>query len=76
MNNGTEIIFEIKKHIGVIEAHEGWKKEVNIVAWNGGAPKIDIRSWSESHEQMTRGITLTDDEARALALALIKHYAE
>lgn len=35
-----DIIFEIVEHIGVLsEKKNGWKKEVNLVSWNGGDPK-------------------------------------
>ena len=61
----NEVTFEIKKHIGVITEHEtGWKKELNLVSWNGNAPKYDIRDWSPNHEQMGRGITLTKTEMK------------
>lgn len=41
-----EVTFEITEHLGVIAAYStGWKKELNIVSWNGGAPKYDIRDW-------------------------------
>ena len=63
----AEVTYEIKKHYGVISDHDkSWKKEVNLVSWCEGKPKIDIRSWNEDHTKMTRGITLTIDEARAL----------
>ena len=62
-----QITFEILEHIGVISEHgNGWKRECNIVAWNGGRPKVDIREWSEDHMKMSRGITLTDEESRRL----------
>jgi len=59
--------FEITKEIGVIgEGTRGWRKEMNIVSWNGRPPKLDIRDWSETHEKMGKGITLTGAEARAM----------
>lgn len=59
-----DITFEIVKHIGVLsESRTGWKKEVNLVSWNGGDPKIDIREWDETHTKMSRGLTFTHDEA-------------
>lgn len=65
MNN--DITFEIKKHIGVIaEYATGWKKEINLVAWNGGAPKFDVRDWDPAHEHMSRGVTLTEKEINKL----------
>ena len=63
----SEFTFEITKHIGVIKAYEtGWSKEINIVSWNGGQPKVDIRDWDENHERMSRGVTLTKDEFRKM----------
>jgi len=59
--------YEIKRHIGVIaEYPNGWTKELNIVAWNGGVDKYDIRDWDATHEHMSRGVTLHKDEARKL----------
>jgi hypothetical protein len=42
------------------------KKEFNRVSWNGGEPKYDIRDWSEDHDKMGKGITLTETELRRL----------
>lgn len=62
-----ETVFEIKEHIGVIERRsDGWSKELNIVSWNGGPYKYDIRDWDPNHERMSRGITLTEEQALKL----------
>lgn len=75
-NASTEVTFEIMEHVGVLESrNDGWTKEVNIVSWNGGQPKIDIRDWDPTHERMTRGITLMEDAAEKLAQALTARYA-
>ena len=64
----ADITFEIVKHYGVIsEEKGGWRKELNMVSWNGRTPKFDIRDWSPDHEKMGKGITLTKDEAAKLA---------
>ncbi len=61
------ITFEIKKHIGVInESAKGWTKELNLVSWNGGAPKYDIREWSPEHDKMGKGVTFTEEEIAKL----------
>ena len=73
----TEVFFEQKEHIAVLAARDnGWNKEANVVAWNGGEPKIDIRDWSKDHEHMGRGITLTEKEAEKLAKALAQRFME
>jgi len=57
----ADIKFEIKKHIGVLsENAKGWKKELNLVSWNEREPKYDIREWSPEHDNMGKGVTLTD----------------
>ena len=69
-----EIKFELVKEIGVIgEGTRGWRKEVNIVSWNGRSPKLDIRDWNETHEKMGKGVTLTGAEARTM-LALLNGF--
>ncbi|MCL2436773.1 MAG: PC4/YdbC family ssDNA-binding protein [Clostridiales bacterium] len=67
VNEKDQITFEIVEHVGVISTHPtGWKKELNIVAWNGGNEKYDLRDWDPNHEHMSRGITLHKDEAKKL----------
>ena len=62
-----EFKFEITKKIGVIgEGSRGWRKEVNVVSWNGRPPKLDIRDWSETHEKMGKGVTLSGSETKML----------
>ncbi|MGI6668001.1 MAG: YdbC family protein [Acetivibrionales bacterium] len=63
----ADIKFEIIQHLGVIgEGTKGWKKEVNLVSWNGRKPKLDIRDWDETHEKMGKGTTLGKSEAEEL----------
>ena len=62
-----EIKFEIVEQIGVLnETEKGWKKELNLVSWNDRDPKYDLRDWSENHERMGKGITLTKEEVEKL----------
>lgn len=65
--NNDEMKFEIKQHFGILkERKNGWKKELNKVAWGDNDPKWDIREWNEEHDKMSRGITLSDEEAKIL----------
>lgn len=60
----ADIKFDIVEEIGVLsENAKGWKKELNLISWNGAAPKYDIRDWSPEHEKMGKGVTLTREEA-------------
>ncbi|MCD8006704.1 MAG: YdbC family protein [Oscillospiraceae bacterium] len=63
----ADIKYEIKQQLGEISTSpKGWSKELNLVSWNGAAPRYDIRDWAPEHEKMGKGITLTEDEARTL----------
>lgn len=63
----ADIKYEIKETIGVIaESAKGWKKELNIISWNGKEAKYDLREWSPEHEKMGKGVTLSSDELKAL----------
>ena len=63
----AEIKYEIKEELGVLsESSKGWTKELNLVSWNDGAPKYDLRDWSPNHEKMGKGITLSADEVQEL----------
>jgi len=62
-----KIQYEIEKILGTIsEGKNGWKKELNMVSWNGREAKFDLRDWSEDHQKMGKGITLTREEAKNL----------
>ena len=70
----ADIEFRIVKHFGVIAAAKGdWKKELNLVSWNGRDPKLDVRDWAPGHERMGKGITLTKEEAAKLVELLMAH---
>ena len=40
------------------------------MSWNDNDPKYDIRDWDPKHEKMSRGITLTEEEAYELSIML------
>ena len=59
--------YEIIEEIGVLsESQKGWRKELNLISWNNGTPKYDIRDWGPGHEKMGKGITLSEEEIRKL----------
>lgn len=65
-----KITYDIVEEIAVLSVRGGWALELNQVAWNGGKPKYDIRSWNEDHTKMGKGVTLNDDEMDALIDAM------
>ncbi len=59
--------FQITEQFGAIsESKSGWKLELNKVSWGGRPAKFDLRSWSPDHQKMGKGVTLTDEEIKAL----------
>ena len=63
--------YEITKSIAILSTEKsGWTKELNLIAWNGKAPKYDIRSWSPDHQKMGKGVTLSPEELSALKAAI------
>ena len=72
MTGSNEVTFEIVERIGALDApnDKGWTRELNVVAWNGGEPKLDVRDWSADHQRMTRGITMTEKQGMRFARLL------
>ena len=67
----ADITHDILRGYGVLsEERNGWRKELNLVSWNGRSPKLDLRDWAPAHEKMGKGITLTQEEARTLRVLL------
>ena len=67
MEENKEFRFSIMRHLGVLaEGTKGWKKEVNMVSWNDRPAKLDIREWDEHHVKMSKGVTLSAEEAALL----------
>ena len=63
----SDIKYEITQSLGVLsENAKDRKKELNLISWNEREPKYDIRDWSESHEKMGKGVTLTGEEIKKL----------
>ena len=67
---------EVIKKLALISGSEtGFRKELNLVSWNGREPKYDLRSWSPEGKAL-RGLTLTEDEAKELMKALNDMFTE
>lgn len=62
--------YAIEKEIATI----GSKKKLCLVSWNGRGAKLDIRPWLDEGKKPGKGLTLTDDEGRALLDALETYF--
>lgn len=67
-----EFSYEIIKEIGTIGSPtaSGWSTRLNLISWNGGTPKLDIRSWNEDMTRMGKGVTFSKEDAKDLEVLL------
>ena len=58
----AEIKYEVVQRIAVLsERPRGWERQLNLISWNDGEPKYDIRDCSLSHDEMAILKGLLDD---------------
>lgn len=63
----AEFKYDIVEELGVLsENAKGWRKELNFVSFNEREAKMDIREWNPDHTRMSKGITLSEEEAKVL----------
>lgn len=61
--------YEIVERFGTLSDKNGWTKELNLVSYNGAAPKYDLRTWNtdeDGNQKMSKGITLDKTEIKKL----------
>ncbi len=62
-----EFTFSIEKEFGVLSTSKaGWQTKLTSVSWAGREAKYDLRSWSPDGAKMSKGISLTQEELKAL----------
>ncbi len=74
VEEGGGISYRINDNLAVLStSNTGYTKEVNVITWNHGARKIDIRNWSPERK-CAKGISLSMTEAMKLLGALEEQY--
>lgn len=65
---GNDLYVDIFLPVALLEEKDsvGFAWRLCVASWNDGNAKFDIRKWSDSYQHMSRGMTLTDDEMKAL----------
>lgn len=58
--------YEVLENLGTISDKGAWCCELNVISWNHRAPSYDIRKWTDTHERMGKGISLSLSELIAL----------
>ena len=63
----AEIKYEVVQRIAVLSQRpRGWERQLNLISWNDGEPKYDIRDWSPDGSRIAKGISLTEEELKTL----------
>ena len=70
-----KVTYEIVEEIGVVSGSGSCGLELNQVSWNGKPAVFDLRKWSDSHEKMGKGVTMSYNELVSLR-DLINEYLE
>jgi hypothetical protein len=61
-----EVKYEIVKPLISLQSTGKFRKELNLVSWNDREPVYDLRGWKDDHSEMTKGITLSEEEFQEL----------
>ena len=63
----AEFTYEVTERIAVLSTNaRGWERQLNLISWNDGEPKYDIRDWSPDGTRMGKGISLSGEELAIL----------
>ena len=63
----AEIKYEVVQKLAVLSQRpRGWERQLNLISWNDGEHKYDIRDWSPDGSRMAKGISLTEEELKTL----------
>ena len=69
----AEIKYEVVQRVAVLSQRpRGWERQLNLISWNDGEPKYDIREWSPDHSKMGKGVTITKEELYSLKELLME----
>lgn len=67
----NDFSYKIIRNITTISQRGNWALELNLVSWDGHPATFDLRKWNDDHTKMSKGISLTRDEVKALGKFLI-----
>jgi hypothetical protein len=73
-NTQSDFNFEKTEEIAILDrSRKNWTTELNLVSYNGNKSVIDLRQWSPEGK-MGKGLTLTEQTAKNLLLALEAYF--
>ena len=67
----NDFSYSIISHIATLSQRGTWALELNLISWAGRPATFDLRKWNEDHTKMSKGISLTRDEVKALGKFLV-----
>lgn len=67
----NDFSYKIIRNITTISQRGNWALELNLISWDGRPATFDLRKWNDDHTKMSKGISLTRDEVKALGKFLI-----
>lgn len=67
----NDFSYKIIRNITTISQRGNWALELNLISWDGRPATFDLRKWNDDHTKMSKGISLTRDEVKALSKFLI-----
>lgn len=72
------VSFTVEREIAELSTSGSTSKRLTVTAWNDYPAKLDLRVWRDVGGELRpgKGITLTEDEAEALAATLTDYLAE
>ena len=73
----NKINYRIVRPLGILSEKDNITTELNLISYNNYKPKLDLRKWEKKGDNkiLQRGLTLTDEEAKELVVAL-KEYLD
>lgn len=69
-----EFKYELIKHYETLGSTKNgmYTTEVNLISFNGGVPKVDIRMWDRENDKMLKGVCFFKDQIPKLIEVLQK----
>lgn len=72
------VTHKVQKVLAELSSTDKSAKRLTLTSWNGSPAKLDLRVWlsEDGEEHPAKGMTLTDEEATTLYLALTEYLGE
>ena len=72
------VTHKVQKVLAELSSTDKSAKRLTLTSWNGSPEKLDLRIWlnEDGEERPAKGMTLSDEEATTLYLALTQYLSE